>query len=141
MKLRRHCQLAKGPFDLAPVLNLFALLLFFFLLSSAVMITPGTSIELPTSHAAMIGAEPSLVITVARDRSIFFRDQFYTREQLPKLRDDLAAAVKQLGRKSLTVKADKTVSYDFLMQLSDAAASAGLEKVNLAARFAAPEKP
>ena len=116
------------------MLNILALLLFFFLLTSAVMIAPGTGIELPMSSSIALSPAPTLVVTVTRDNLIFFHDRRYKNAELPQLRNDLDAAAKKSGIKVLTLKADKQVSYDLLVQIADAATSAGMSKVNLATR-------
>ena len=134
MKFRRHAQIAKGPLDLVPALNVVLLLLFFFLLVSSVMISPGTGVELPASTAFAIDPSPTLVITMTRNNLIFFRDRQYTNTELPLLQRELSAAVKESAAKGLTLKADKQVPYELIVQIADLARSAGLATVNLTTR-------
>lgn len=136
MKFRRHAQIAQGPLELIPALNVILLLLFFFLLTSTVMIAPGIGVELPAASMVAITPGHSLLVTVTRDNLIFFKDRQFTSADLSLLRRELAAAVKQSGAKglTLTLKADKRVPYELILQIADLARGIGLTTVNLTTR-------
>ena len=134
MKFRRHAQIAQGPLDLVPALNVILLLPFFFLLTSSVMISPGTGVELPASSMVAISPGTTLVITVTRNNLIFFKDRRFTSADLPLLQRELTAAAKELSAKGLTLKADKQVPYELIVQIADLAKRAGLASVNFTTR-------
>lgn len=134
MKIRRSVPLAGSPFEIAPFLNVLGLLLFFLLLASSALNLPGARVELPSSRSFDIPPGPTLVVTVTRENLIFFRDRRYRNTDLPAFQGDLAEAIKETSARSLTLKADKQVPYELLVQIGDAATAAGVPTINLAAR-------
>lgn len=136
MTFKTRCQMSKGMVDPAPLVNVVFLLLLFFVLNSSLVMQSGFGVSLPTSgNTPMRDDFQTLVVTVARDDLLFFKDQPIT---LDKLESTLRDAVQQTRVHNLIIKADKQVSVGTEAEIMSAANRAGITTVNLAAR---PEGP
>jgi len=89
MRIRPHVKVFAGPLDVVPLLNVFFLLLIFFVISSSLVFQPGISVELPTNAAAGVLANDKLVITITDTGQLFFNDQ-------PVLWDELERELREL---------------------------------------------
>jgi biopolymer transport protein ExbD len=136
MTFRTHCQISKGTLDAAPLVNVVFLLLLFFVLNSQIVLQTGYPLILPgAGNTPLTGSFQTLVVTVARDDLVFFKDQPVT---LDKLEQTLREAVQQTHAHDLIIKADKRVTLGTETEVMSAANRAGITTVNLAAR---PEGP
>src|SRR5919108_173779 len=129
MKLTRTSQISVGWLYAVPLLDVVFLLFFFFLLSSNFMLQPGISVSVPFSRF-MLSAQPNqeiISITGGPNPAIYLRDQKVTLAQLGPVLD----ATKKQGR-SVVIKADRLVSYDLVMAVTDAALERGITCVALA---------
>jgi len=130
--LNRRLQPLRGLVDLAPALNVFLLLLCFFLLSSAFILQPGIKVNLPRSVYAEGSPASRLVVAVTlgpqladdkgaplpRQPIVYFNDQIVSLEGLRSALDQLPAS---RIKPTLIVKPDKDVPVDFISSLMDAA--------------------
>jgi biopolymer transport protein ExbD len=114
------------------LIDIFAILLIFVIVTTTFKrIQPTVTIKLPESRSAVSSAssEEPVVLSISEDEEIFLDDKKVSLEQL-------TAAVEKIiadkGRPSLAMKADKKVSYGFLIQVLDALKEAGV-KGNLSA--------
>ncbi len=114
------------------LIDIFAILLIFVIVTTTFKrIQPTVTIKLPESRSAVSSAssEEPVVLSISEDEEIFLDDKKVSLEQL-------TAAVEKIiadkGRPNLAMKADKKVSYGFLIQVLDALKEAGV-KGNLSA--------
>ena len=136
MTFKTHCQMSKGMVDPAPLINIVFLLFLFFLLNSQLVMQTGFGVSLPASgNTPMRDDFQTLVVTVARDDLLFFKDQPIT---LDKLEGKLRGEVQQKRVHNLIIRADKQVSIGTEAEIMSAANRAGITTINLAAR---PEGP
>jgi biopolymer transport protein ExbD len=136
MTFKTHCQMSKGMVDPAPLINVVFLLLLFFVLNSSLVMQTGFGVSLPASGNTPVREDfQTLVVTVARDDLLFFKDQPIT---LDKLEQTLREAVQQTRVHNLIIKADRQVSIGTETEIMSAANRAGITTVNMAAR---PEGP
>ena len=129
MKLSRTTKISFGWLFVFPVLDVVFLLIFFFLLSSNFILQPGISVTVPFSRFTL-GPQPNqqiISITGGPNPAIYLRDQKVTLAQLGPALD----ATKREGR-SIVIKADRTVSYDLVMAVTNAALERGITSVALA---------
>ena len=129
MKLTRTTQYHFGWLLLFPILDIVFLLIFFLLLSSNFILQPGIAVSLPFSRFTL---EPQLnqqIISITGGPSpvIYLRDQRITLDQLGPALD----LTKREGR-SIVIKADRMVSYDLVMAVTNAALERGISSVALA---------
>jgi biopolymer transport protein ExbD len=114
------------------LIDIFAILLIFVIVTTTFKkMQPTVTIKLPESKSAVSSAssEEPVLLSISEDEEIFLDDKKISLE-------DLTPAVQKIidtkGRPSLAMKADKKVSYGFLIQVLDALKEAGI-KGNLSA--------
>jgi len=114
------------------LIDIFAILLIFVIVTTTFKkIQPEVTIKLPESKSAVSSSssDEPVLLTISVDEEIFLDAKKVTL-------DELSAAVQKLiaekGRPNLAMKADKKVSYGFLIQVLDALKEAGV-KGNLSA--------
>jgi biopolymer transport protein ExbD len=129
MKLSRTASINFGWLYVFPLLDVIFLLMFFFLLGSNFVLQPGISVTVPFSHFTR-GPQPNqerVSITGGPNPTIYLRDQKVSLAQLGPALD----TTKREGR-SVIIKADRTVSYDLVMAVTNAALEHGIRSVALA---------
>jgi biopolymer transport protein ExbD len=129
MKLARTTHISFGWLYVFPLLDVVFLLILFFLLSSNFVLQPGISVTVPFSRFTL-PPQPNqeiVSITGGPNPTIYLRDQKVTLDQLGPALD----ATKREGR-SIVIKADRTVSYDLVMAVTNAALEHGISSVALA---------
>ena len=129
MKLSRTTTISFGWLYVFPLLDVIFLLIFFFLLSSSFVLQPGIAVTVPFSRFTL-GPQPNqqiISITGGPNPAIYLRDQKVTLSQLGPALD----VTKREGR-SIVIKADRLVSYDLVMAVTNAALERGISSVALA---------
>jgi len=114
------------------LIDIFAILLIFVIVTTTFKrLQPEVTIKLPESKSAVSSSssDEPVLLTISVDEEIFLDAKKVTL-------DELTGAVQKLiaekGRPNLAMKADKKVSYGFLIQVLDALKEAGV-KGNLSA--------
>ena len=131
MTFKTHCQISKGLIDSAPLVNVVFLLLLFFVLNSSFVMVPGVKVTLSEVGIPVNMSFQTLVVTVARDDIMFFRDQPIS---IDKLEQALREAVQQGRGHELIVKAGEQVTHGTEMQINSAAYRAGITTIDWAVR-------
>jgi biopolymer transport protein ExbD len=131
MTFKTHCQMSKGMVDTAPLVNVVFLLLLFFVLNSSFVMVPGVKVDLTETDIPPTMAFQTLVVTVARDDLMFFKEQPIS---VDKLEQVLREAVQQGRGHELIVKAGEQVTHGTEMQINSAAYRAGITTINWAVR-------
>jgi biopolymer transport protein ExbD len=139
MKFRSQCQVAKGPVDPAPMVDIVFLLLIFLVLSSPLVLQPGFGvIKLPESNVPAAASFQGLVVTVTRENLLFFNNQATT---FAALRQVLQTEAAKMRSQELIIKADRNVPHGTVIQLMNIALESGISAVNLATRPEMPGQP
>ena len=129
MKLSRTSTISFGWLYVFPLLDVVFLLIFFFLLSSSFVLQPGIAVTVPFSRFTL-GPQPNqqiISITGGPNPAIYLRDQKVTLAQLGPALD----VTKREGR-PIVIKADRLVSYDLVMAVTNTALERGISSVALA---------
>jgi len=129
MKLSRTKEYNFGWLVVLPLIDVAFLLIFFLLLSSSFILQPGIAVSLPFSRFTLApqANEQIISITGGAVPAIYFRDQKITMQQLGSLLD----ATKREGR-GIIIKADRSTSYDTVVQVTNLALERGITSVALA---------
>lgn len=127
MKFKRRVQIEKGMIDLTPLVNVFFLLLIFFLFTSSFIFQPGIKVNLPRAVTSEVIQEDATVMTITRDDKVYLND----REISP---DEIASSLKILAksRTPLLIKADSEASLGRIVEIWDMCRSEGVMQVNIA---------
>lgn len=142
MAVKTKLKIATGKMNVIPLIDLFFLLLIFFLISSSLVFQPGIPVELPKSEASTVRASEKIVVTLTENDLIFFNDRQTDWDDLERnLRQDIAESRKvsaakdprRTGDKSapeyspmLVLRADRQVPYDKVMRVMSLARSLNL---------------
>ncbi|MFL6500459.1 MAG: ExbD/TolR family protein [Candidatus Udaeobacter sp.] len=112
------------------LVDLAFLLAFFLLLSSNFILQQGIAISMPFSRFSLGPQSNQQIISVTGGAvpAIYFQDQRVTMEQLGPLLD----AAKRKDQ-SIIIKADRSVSYETVAEVTNAALEHGITSVALAA--------
>ncbi len=132
MKFPRSAKMLGSQSDAAPYATVFFLLVIF-LLITALLPTPGINLSLVNLPAAdeLSGTDrPGIAVAIDCSNRLYFANQMVSAAQL---KSDLSNAVSQTTAPvDLIIQADKTVSYDQVLQLSLLARDAGITNALLA---------
>jgi biopolymer transport protein ExbD len=129
MKLSRTTTISFGWLYVFPLLDVVFLLIFFFLLSSSFVLQPGIAVTVPFSRFTLAPQPNQQIISITGgpNPAIYLRDQKVTLAQLEPALD----LTKREGR-SIVIKADRLVSYELVMAVTNAALERGITSVALA---------
>ncbi len=115
------------------LIDIFAILLIFVIVTTTFKrLQPEVTIKLPESKSAVASEQKSdepIILSIAENEDIFLAAKKVT---LAELSTAVQKLVEEEGRPNLAMKADKKVSYGFLIQVLDALKDAGV-KGNLSA--------
>jgi len=130
VKLGRTTNYNFGWLLLIGLVDLAFLLAFFLLLSSNFILQQGISISMPFSRFSLGPQSNQQIISVTGGAvpAVYFQDQRVTMEQLGPLLD----AAKRKDQ-SIIIKADRSVSYETVAEVTNAALEHGITSVALAA--------
>src|SRR4026208_1456621 len=130
VKLSRTTNYNFGWLLMIGLVDLAFLLSFFLLLSSNFILQQGISISMPFSRFTLGPQSNQQIISVTGGAvpAIYFQDQRVTMEQLGPLLD--AAERKE---QAILLKADRSVSYETVAEVTNAALEHGITSVALAA--------
>lgn len=124
-------------FDVVPFLDAFLIVLFVALNTSAFVVAPGATIQLPVS--ATVEASPAAttaVLTVDRNQLYFFEGRKLAELSIESRLKDYVDNQKLSGpgeETVLLIKADSTITSSTLFQLMEIARNAGFNQIHLAA--------
>ena len=116
-------------FSMASLTDIVLLLLIFFLLSSNYIVQPGIKVQLPPSETAQVIDEKNIVVTIARDGTVWVGSE---RTGM----GNLAAVIRQQlvfgAAQTIVIKADRRISIETAVQVIDRIKAAGGEKFLIA---------
>jgi biopolymer transport protein ExbD len=141
MKFPRTAKIMGSQSDAAPYAAVFFLLVIF-LLIAALLPVPGISLNLPSADNLSGAGQPNIAVAIDSGGRFYFANQIITGAQLKtSLSNKVSHASAPL---TLIIEADKTVSYDQLLQLTLLARDAGITNALLATlprASSAPSQP
>ena len=133
MKLQRNFNPGFGLLLLAPVADVFALLLIFLLLSGGLLLQPGVAVKPPDSPFLLAPQHDPRVVTITGSPmpAIYFENKRIDARELDARLGAIAG-----GARTIVIKADQRAPVDLLVQVTNAAITRGFSVV-----LATSEKP
>ncbi len=129
MKFPRNARLLRSPFDVAPFVAVFFLLLIFLVLAM-LLPTPGLSLRLPVGDDLPGTDKPTVAVAIDATGRLFFANQIVNEGEL---KSHLRDAAKELREPlTLVLHADKAVTYEQLVRVTLLARDAGIHDIVLA---------
>ncbi|OPZ31066.1 MAG: biopolymer transport protein ExbD [Lentisphaerae bacterium ADurb.BinA184] len=131
---RTTLKIHAGEFDAIPFLNLFFLLLIFFIISSSLVFQPGIPVNLPVAPASDTRSAERLVVTITASNLLFFNDAPVAWEELERQLRELVLTSRQfMARRAgaggadlppvVVLRADARVPYDNIVRVMSLARS------------------
>jgi len=127
MKFRRRIKIEKGMVDLTPLVNVFFLLLIFFMFTSSFIFQPGIRVNLPKAVTSEVIQDGGVVLTVAKGDKIYLGDREITSDELS---SKLRIIAKEKG--SLLIKSDSDASLGKIVEIWDRCRREGVSQINIA---------
>ncbi len=118
--------------NVTPLVDVMLVLLIIFMVTAPMMIH-GVDVSLPETAAAPVptGEEDRLIISVDRDRGVYINT---VKVEFSFLREKLAAIMENRSDRRVFLKADKDVSYGFVVSVMSEIKGAGVEKLGMLTR-------
>lgn len=132
MPTKSKLKIASGKINIIPLIDIFFLLLIFFLISSSLIFQPGIPVQLPETTASTVRASEKIVVTITENELLFFNDnqvdwgelERQLRKVVKESRRVQAAIQPQetAGEKAeytpmMVLRADSRVEYDKVVQV------------------------
>jgi biopolymer transport protein ExbD len=127
MKFKKRVKIEKGYLDLTPLVNVFFLLLIFFMFTSSFIFQPGIRVDLPKAVTSEVVQQENAVIIVAKDDRIYLDDREIS---IDELNSKLSMIAKD--KTGLLVKADSGASHGRIVQIWDMCRDRGVSQVSIA---------
>jgi biopolymer transport protein ExbD len=127
MKFKRRLKIEKGMVDLTPLVNVFFLLLIFFMFTSSFIFQPGIRVSLPKAITSEVIQEEGVVLVITKGDKIYLSDREISRDELA---SKLRLIAKEKG--SLLIKADSNASLGCVVGIWDTCRREGVSQVNIA---------
>ena len=124
MKIKAHIEPITS-FSTISLTDIIFLLLVFFLLSSTFVLQPGIKVQLPKTKYTDISSEKSIVISLAKDGTIYLNDELVNKIELGAR---LRQMVINVGNPIIALRSDKASTIENLVEIMDIAKSSGGEK-------------
>jgi len=105
-------------------------LLVIFLMFGALLYTPGVHIQLPEANNLPGTDQPTIAVAMDANGRLFYQNQLVQESQLRKCLAEAARAMPE--KPTLLVLADRKVSYENLVRLTQIARTAGIDSAVLA---------
>ena len=130
VNFRRSMQISSGPaLAFTPLVDVIFLLLIFFMISSSLVFQPGITVNLPETRQEFKSVADKLIITLTKEKLLFFNDQRLEdwnqlEQRLANIafnRDTSARLASKNDNQHRTpiiiLKADKDVSYNDIVKI------------------------
>jgi len=139
MKFNRNARPTKASLEAAPWVTVMFLLVIFIMLGG-LLYTPGVRIQLPVAQELPGTDKPTIAVAMDATGRLFYQNQLVTDEVLLMQRlSDFAKAAPE--KPTLLIHADKDVSYENLVRLTQLARAAGIDEAVLATLSGPFRKP
>jgi biopolymer transport protein ExbD len=116
-----------GALDLTPLINVFFLLLIFFMFTSSFIFQPGIRVNLPKAVTSEVIQEEGDILIITKAGKIYLGDRDISSDELS---SKLRLIAKEKG--SLLIKADSDASLGRVVEIWDMCRREGVLRINIA---------
>lgn len=128
MRRRNNDKRSMAEINVTPLVDVMLVLLIIFMVT-APMLSMGIDVNLPRVKSKSIDiAEEKLVLTINENREIFLNK---TRLPLAEIKEKLSAIFAERVDREIFLRADKNVSYGFVVEVMSEIRKAGVDKLGM----------
>ena len=127
MRFRKRVNIEKESIDLTPIINVFFLLLIFFIFTSSFIFQPGIRVNLPKAVTSEVIQQENVVIIITKDDRLYLNDREISRDEL-----DSKLRLMAKEKASLLIKADSHASLGRIVDIWDLCRKEGVSQINIA---------
>ncbi|MCX7038557.1 MAG: biopolymer transporter ExbD [Spirochaetes bacterium] len=128
MKLPRKWD-DEGGIIMTPLIDMVFLTLIFFMVNATLSINPAIRIDLPRARTSLGALSEEIVVSVRADGNLYIGERLVSIEDFGlELRREMA----RVGKRSILLQGERTISYEKLMEVMDQAKLAGVGRISLA---------
>ena len=118
-----------GGILLTPMIDMVFLTLIFFMVNATLSINPAIRVDLPRARTSLGALSEEIVVSVRTDKGLYIGERLVAAGDFGmELRREMARA----GKRSILLQADRTISYETLVEVMDQAKLAGVGRISLA---------
>ena len=115
--------------DLSPLIDVVFLLLIFFMVSTRFKDDHGLDLALPSSESRQSSEKKHLTLYIDKNNDIRLNEEFVS---VSELKDKIAASLENAESKMVVLKVDQSIEHGKVVEVMDAAKSAGAEGLTFA---------
>lgn len=114
---------------LTPLIDMVFLTLIFFMVNATLSINPAIRIDLPKARTSLGALSEEIVVSVRADGGLYLGERRVSKEEFAvELRREMA----RVGKRSILLQADRTITYETLIEVMDQSKLAGVGRISLA---------
>jgi biopolymer transport protein ExbD len=127
MKFKKRLRIEKGLVDMTPLVNVFFLLLIFFMFTSSFIFQPGIKVNLPKTVTSEVIQQENVVLIITKNDKMYLNEREISA-------GELASSLRVMAKEKtpLLIKADKGVSLGRVVDIWDMCRKEGVSQVNIA---------
>jgi biopolymer transport protein ExbD len=114
---------------LTPLIDMVFLTLIFFMVNATLSINPAIRIDLPKARTSLGALSEEIVVSVRADGSLHIGER---RVGAADFGVELRREMARVGKRSILLQADRTITYEALIEVMDQAKLAGVGRISLA---------
>jgi biopolymer transport protein ExbD len=119
----------EGGIIMTPLIDMVFLTLIFFMVNATLSINPAIRIDLPRARTSLGALSEEIVVSVKADGGLYIGERLVSGEDFGlELRREMA----RVGKRSILLQGERTISYEKLMEVMDQAKLAGVGRISLA---------
>jgi biopolymer transport protein ExbD len=119
----------EGGIIMTPLIDMVFLTLIFFMVNATLSINPAIRIDLPRARTSLGALSEEIVVSVKADGGLYIGERLVSVEDFSlELRREMA----RVGKRSILLQGERTISYESLMEVMDQAKLAGVGRISLA---------
>ncbi|MBP7652369.1 biopolymer transporter ExbD [Candidatus Dependentiae bacterium] len=133
MRRLRHTTKLKSMKDLniTSLIDVMFILVIFFMVSSTLVVHPGMRVKMPEAKNSKTVQQHEMTVYVDENNIIYFNNDKVDKTGL---KNKIFSNIENGGKPQITVKADKKVNYEIIIQVIDIAKESGVQDISFAAK-------
>ncbi len=130
MKRRRHKAVDEAQIDMTPMLDVVFIMLIFFIVTTSFVRESGVEVNRPKAQTATEQKKAGVFVAINESGEIYIDRKVV---DVQRVRASLERILADRGEVGLVIQADKEARHGIVVKVMDAARSAGISQISVAA--------